>query len=160
VFTTPDFNKTEGTVCATRPFFVNGSLVEGLSMRFEAGEMVEFSAKAGAEAFRAHINTDIGAKRLGEVALVGIDSPVFQSGLVFEEILFDENAACHIAIGAGFKFCIAESERLNAEELEKTGCNDSAVHTDIMISSEQVSVRALLKNASELELIRDGKWVL
>jgi aminopeptidase len=157
-FTTPDCRRTEGTVRATRPFLVNGVLIEGLSLTFKAGAIESFSAASGADTFREYINSDPGAKFLGEVALVGIDSPVFQSGRVFEEILFDENAACHIAVGSAYKFCIHGGESMSSDELAAIGCNESSVHTDMMISNEEVTVEAELYQGGKVTIIRDGAW--
>jgi aminopeptidase len=157
-FTTPDWQRTQGIVRTTRPFFINGTLVKDLVLRFERGEIAEFSASEGEAAFRAYSESDAGGRRLGEVALVGIDSPVYQSGLVFEEILFDENAACHIAIGSAYKFCLRGAESMTAADLAAIGCNESSVHTDMMISSEQVDVIATLRDGSERTLIAQGRW--
>lgn len=159
-FSTPDWRKTEGTVRATRPVMVNGVMVHDLEMQFKAGELVHFSASAGKAAFEQYIESDEGARRLGEVALVGVDSPIFQSGLIYHEILFDENAACHIAIGSAYKFCIAEHEALTAEEFEAIGCNESSVHTDIMISSEHISVTAETYSGEQISLLTNGAWAI
>ena len=160
VFTTPDYRATRGKVKTTRPFFINGKLIEGLELTFEKGEIVEFHAKQGEETFSSYINSDGGSKRLGEVALVGVDSPIFQMGHVFQEILFDENAACHIAVGFAYRFCIAGGATMSAEELDAVGCNDSHVHTDMMISSEEVNVVATFADGSELLVIDRGKWTI
>jgi aminopeptidase len=160
VFTTPDYRATQGKVRTTRPFLVNGTLIKGLSLEFKDGVISDFSAEEGESTFREYISSDPGAKRLGELALVGIDSPVYQSGVVFEEILFDENAACHIAIGRAYKFCVENGPDLSENELEETGCNESSVHTDMMISSEQVDVRATAYDGTEIMLIKQGKWVI
>lgn len=157
-FTTPDYRLTEGKVKVTRPVMVNGQMVDGLKIEFKKGEITYFSADKGEDTFSAYIQNDPGAKRLGEVALVGIDSPIFQSGLVFEEILFDENAACHIAIGSAYKFCLEDGASMTAEELEKVGCNDSRVHTDFMISSPEVHVEAETYSGEKFYLIKDGNW--
>lgn len=159
VFTTPDATKTEGTFAATRPFLINGKLIKGLKGRFEAGRLVEFSAEDGEATFREYISSDPNANRLGEVALVGIDSPIFQEGVIFEEILFDENAACHIAVGSAYQFCIKGGPEMSKEELEKIGCNDSTVHTDMMISDETVSVTAIPHNNEQLPLLKAGRWL-
>ena len=127
-FTTPDYRKTEGYVKVTRPFFVNGKLIEGLTLKFEKGVIVNFTATQGAETFSAYIDSDEGGRRLGEVALVGVNSPIYQSGRVFQEILFDENAACHIAVGFAYRFCLEEGGSMQAAELDAIGCNDSHVH--------------------------------
>ena len=157
-FTTPDCRLTEGMVRATRPFLVNGVLVEGLSLQFKGGAIESFTATSGAESFREYIHSDAGAKFLGEVALVGIDSPVFRSGRVFEEILFDENAACHIAVGSAYKFCIEGGESLESAEAAEIGCNESSVHTDMMISNEEVDVTAELYSGGSVQLIKAGAW--
>lgn len=158
-FTTPDYRMTEGHVRATRPFLINGKMIRGLKLTFKNGEITDFTADEGKETFQAYINSDPGSKRLGEVALVGIDSPIYQSGRVFEEILFDENAACHIAIGFAYRFCITGSEKMSPEELENVGCNTSNVHTDMMISSDKVDVTALLYNDDTIPLLKNGSWV-
>jgi aminopeptidase len=157
-FTTPDWRRTEGTVAATRPFYVNGCLVKGLSISFKNGEISQFSCEEGEATFRAYIESDEGAKRLGEVALVGTDSPVFKSGLVFQEILYDENAACHIALGSAYRGCLKGGAALSDQECEGLGCNASSVHTDIMISSEVVDVDARLRSGETLRLIEHGAW--
>jgi len=157
-FTTPDYRRTAGTARCTRPFLINGKLISDLTLRFEQGKIVDFSASNGAETFREYISSDPGASRLGEVALVGIDSPIYKSGIVFEEILFDENAACHIAVGSAYKFCIRGGESLTETEAESIGCNESSAHTDMMISSPQVSVVATLRDGSTRELLHDGQW--
>jgi aminopeptidase len=146
-------------VAATRPFLVNGQLVSGLSLSFENGQLRDFSCREGGAAFEAYIGSDEGARRLGEVALVGVDSPVYQSGLVFEEILFDENAACHIAIGSAYRACLAGGPQMSDEDAAAIGCNASCVHTDIMISSTEVDVRAKLRSGEEMLLLHRGEWV-
>lgn len=159
-FTTPDYRYTEGKVRVTRPVQVNGKLVENLELEFKNGEIVNFSATSGREQFAAYIANDPGAKRLGEVALVGIDSPVYQSGLLFEEILFDENAACHIAVGFAYTHCLEDGATMTQEELEAVGCNVSHVHTDFMISSDKVSVTATGYDGKRFDLIKNGEFVL
>ncbi len=159
VFTTPDFRATRGYVKATRPFMINGKLIRDLKMEFEEGVITKFNASDGEATFKAYIDSDEGGRRLGEVALVGIDSPVYQSGKVFQEILFDENAACHIAVGSAYKFCLQGGGSLSPEEAFTTGCNESSVHTDMMISSEEVDVTAKTYNGQTIELIKAGKWM-
>lgn len=157
-FTTPDRRRTEGVVRATRPFLVNGVLIEGLTLHFKHGAIESFEATSGGETFREYINSDAGAKYLGEVALVGVDSPIFRTGRVFEEILFDENAACHIAVGSAYKFCLQGGDSMSPQELEAVGCNESSVHTDMMISNEEVSVEAELFDGRKVVLLKNGAW--
>lgn len=157
VFTTPDWRGTHGTVGMTRPAMINGTLVEGLRVRFEAGEIVEVSAEKNGAAYEALISTpgDPTARRLGEVALVGVDSPIFQSGLVYHHTLYDENAACHFATGMAYTVGIQDGDRLPPERLDEIGFNRRAkTHQDVMISDETTTVLA-----DGQEILRDGKWV-
>jgi aminopeptidase len=157
-FTSPDCRKTSGYATVTRPILVNGTLVSGLYLEFREGELVNFTCEKGQETFAEYLNGDLRSRWLGEVALVGIDSPVYQSGIVFEEILYDENAACHIAIGCGFKFCIDGNESMTEEELASVGFNEADVHLDMMISDETTDVVATLADGSEIILIKKGEW--
>lgn len=159
-FTTPDARKTEGRAKVTRPFLINGKLIKDLEVVFKEGCIVDFRASEGAETFAAYIKSDPEAKRLGEVALVGIDSPIYQSGRIFEEILLDENAACHIAIGFAYRFCLEGGDEMLADELDAIGCNTSHVHTDMMISSEHVDVHAETYSGETVLLISKGKWMI
>ncbi len=159
VFTTPDYRATKGHVRATRPFMINGTLIDGLSMKFENGVITDFMASRGADTFEAYIDSDEGGRRLGEVALVGIDSPVYQSGRIFQTILFDENAACHIAVGQAYKFCLEGVTSMSPEEVDAIGCNESSVHTDMMISSDDVDVVAVTYSGEEKQLIAAGEWM-
>ncbi|MGE0494236.1 MAG: aminopeptidase [Vulcanimicrobiota bacterium] len=158
VFTTPDWRGTQGRVSTTRPVMINGTLVEGLKMVFKDGEIVETSATKNGSAYEALINTpgDPTARRLGEVALVGVDSPIFQSGRVFQHTLYDENAACHIATGMAYTVGIREGDKLDPERLDELGFNRQAkTHQDVMISDESTTVLADGK-----EILVDGSWVI
>lgn len=159
-FTTPDYRLTEGKVKVTRPVNVNGKLIEGLELEFKNGEIVNFSAKEGEETFKEYISCDEGAKCLGEVALVGIDSPIFQTGRVYQEILLDENAACHIAVGFAYRFCLRGGEEMSEEELEELGCNTSACHLDMMISNEHIDVSAETYDDKNIPIIKKGEWII
>jgi len=119
---------------------------------------VELKRLLEKETLAAYLASDEGANRLGEVALVGIDSPVFQSRLVFQEILFDENAACHIAVGSAYKSCLEDGENLNPDQLAEVGCNESSAHTDMMISDEQVDVVARTYSGDQITLLEQGAW--
>jgi aminopeptidase len=159
VFTTPDWHLTTGVVRATRPVLIYGKPVEGLVCEFQKGRLVNFSANVGADSFAALIDTDEGARQLGEVALVGIDSPVFQSGMVFNEILLDENAACHIAVGSAYRNCLQGSTDMSEENLKEVGCNESKIHVDLMISDEETNVTAVTRQQGPVPLIRSGLFV-
>ena len=159
-FTTPERNLTTGKVKITRPVLVNGKLVKGLQLEFKSGKLIYFDAEEGKENFAKYIDNDEGARYLGEVALVGTDSPIFQSGKVFEEILYDENAACHIALGFAYGFCLEEGTKMTPEELAKVGCNVSSIHIDMMISNEEVDVEAITHDEKKIQLIEKGGWII
>ncbi len=153
VFTTPDPQRTEGTVRSTKPLFVSGVPIEGLRVRFEAGRAVEIDADRGAGTLRALSETDAGAARLGEVALVDRDSRVGALGTVFYDTLLDENAASHIALGQGLTFSL-ESEG------DAARANDSEIHVDFMIGSDEVEVTGVRRDGGEVALLRGGRWQL
>lgn len=159
VFTTPDYRRTEGKVTCTRPLYMNGSVVEDLELTFKEGEIVEVKASANAHAVEAEIATDIGARRLGEVALVDGTSAVGKTGVVFGNTLFDENATCHIAWGAGFEFAV-ENLPSDAEAQDAMGFNNSKVHTDTMIGGPEVSVHGVTASGDEVPVIVDNAWQL
>jgi aminopeptidase len=160
VFTTPDRHRAEGTVRITRPVLMtNGALVEGLRLRFADGRVVEVEAETNEEAIRTQMAQDEGAARLGEIALVDGSSPVGQSGLVFGDILLDENATCHIAWGRAYE---ATHPALPAEreELEAFGFNLSVVHQDAMIGGPEVTVFGIEPGAARVPVIEEDVWVL
>jgi aminopeptidase len=158
-FTTPDYRLTHGKVKVTRPVLVNGKLIKGLRMEFKEGKLVHFTADEGLENFTKYVDNDEKSRYLGEVALVGTDSPIFKSGRVFEEILYDENAACHIALGFAYSFCLEGGTTMTPEELDAVGCNKSSIHVDMMISNEHVDVHATTYDGKTIALIKKGEWV-
>jgi len=160
VFTTPHSGRVDGTVHATLPVqLIGGVMVEGLRLRFSGGRAVEVDASKGADALRAQMASDEGAARLGEVALVDSSSPVGQSGLVFGDVLIDENAASHIAWGAAYEFTVPDLPEEPGER-EALGFNLSRVHQDAMIGGPEVSVAGLERSGGRVPIIRDGAWVL
>jgi aminopeptidase len=160
VFTTPDCRRTEGTVRSTRPLPLGGTVVEDLELTFENGRAVDVRASAGADAVRAQLGLDEGAPFLGEVALVDGSSRVGETGLVFHDVLFDENATCHIAYGAGLDFALEGDQPDEPEERRARGISHSIVHTDFMIGGPEVSVDGLTSDGAEVPIIRDDLFVL
>jgi len=160
VFTTPDWRRTEGRVTVTRAVTVMENLVEGAWFEFKKGKVVDFGARKGATILDKFLNLDEGASSLGEIALVGAESPIFKSGLHFGSILFDENASCHMALGAGYPSCIRNSESLSsASDLKEAGCNVSLVHTDFMIGSPQITVLGINGKGEEIPIMQEGNFV-
>lgn len=161
VFTTPDRMRCNGVVRITRPVEVRGTLIKGAVLTFKDGILVDFDAEEGRDALAGYVETDPGACRLGEVALVGEDSPIAMSGLTFGSILFDENASCHIALGSGYVTCLADGEKLDTDEKkEAAGCNVSLVHRDFMIGSPTTTVTGISRDGRETIIIRNGKFLI
>lgn len=159
VFTTPHAMRVEGHVRATKPLSHHGSLIEEIEMRFEAGRAVSATARRGEDVLRDMIGTDEGAARLGEVALVPHSSPVSQSGHLYFNTLFDENAASHIALGQCYASCFQNGDALSAEEIAAKGGNKSLIHVDWMIGSDKVDVDGVHADGHIVPLMRQGEWV-
>ena len=158
-FTTPHKDRVNGTVTASKPLSHQGTLIENISVRFENGKIVEAHASAGEEALRKLIAVDEGASHLGEVALVPHSSPIAQSGLLFWNTLFDENAASHIALGQAYATCIRDGETLDEDTLNRKGANTSLIHVDWMIGSGAMDVAGVRADGTEEPLMRQGEWV-
>jgi aminopeptidase len=160
VFTTPHAAMTEGTVSATKPLAHGGTLIRDIRVRFEGGKVVEAHASTGEEVLQKMIGTDEGARRLGEVALVPHSSPISQSGLLFFNTLFDENAASHIALGQAYKKCFVNAKTLTDEQFAAAGGNSSLIHVDWMIGSASVDVDGLDAAGNATPVMRKGEWAL
>lgn len=158
VFTTPKRGEAEGIVYSTKPLSYRGELIEDFSIRFEGGRAVEVKAKRGEELLKQMISMDEGASYLGECALVPYDSPIRNSGILFYNTLFDENAACHLALGMGFSNCLKDYEKYTLDECREKGINDSQIHEDFMIGSEDLSITAHTRDGRDVPIFRDGNW--
>jgi aminopeptidase len=159
VFTTPHKDRADGTVTATKPLSHQGTMIEGIQVRFEAGRIVEARASRGEEVLQRLISTDDGARRLGEVALVPHSSPIAASGMLFLNTLFDENAASHIALGQAYTSCLRDGDKLSPEELTAKGANSSLIHVDWMIGSAELDIDGVSASGSTEPLMRRGEWV-
>jgi aminopeptidase len=159
VFTTPHKQRAEGTVTATKPLSHQGTMIEGIRVRFEEGRIVEAHASRGEEVLKKLIDTDDGARRLGEVALVPHSSPIAASGMLFLNTLFDENAASHIALGQAYSSCLRDGDKLTPEQLAAKGANDSLIHVDWMIGSGELDIDGITASNVAEPLMRHGEWV-
>ncbi len=158
VFITPKRGEAEGIVYSTKPLSYKGELIENFSVRFENGKAVEVKAEKNKELLEKLISMDDGAAYLGECALVPYDSPIRNSGLIFYNTLFDENAACHLAFGMGFANCIKDYGSYTLDECRKLGVNDSMVHEDFMIGSEDLDITGISENGDEVQIFKNGNW--
>ncbi|WP_458792324.1 aminopeptidase [Yoonia sp. MH D7] len=158
VFTCPHAYKVDGTVSATKPLAHQGSVIEEIVVRFEAGKIVEATASKGQDVLRALLATDEGACRIGEVALVPHSSPISQSGVLFYNTLFDENASCHIALGQCYADTIEGGSELSPEELKQKGGNGSLIHVDWMIGAADTDIDGIGKDGSVTPVFRKGEW--
>lgn len=158
VFISPMRGKAEGIVYATKPLSYRGEVIENFNIRFEGGRAVEVHAERGEELLRQMISMDDGAAYLGECALVPWNSPINETGLLFYNTLFDENACCHLALGRGFSNCLKGYENMTFEECTAAGINDSMIHEDFMIGAPDLSITAKLADGTEMPIFRDGTW--
>lgn len=159
VFTSPDRHRADGEIALTKPVIINGKVVEGLKARIESGRITAVTADAGAETVEAQLATDDGARSLGEVSLVDRHSRIAKAGILFHNTLFDENAACHVAWGQSFPFAVADGLAQSSDELYEKGLNRSAVHTDVVIGGEGMTVTGTGPKGT-VDIIRDDEWVL
>jgi aminopeptidase len=159
VFSTPHKDRADGTVTATKPLSHQGTMIEGIQVRFEQGRIVEAHATRGQEVLQKLIDTDDGARRLGEVALVPHSSPIASSGMLFYHTLFDENAASHIALGQAYSSCVRDGDKLTPEQLAAKGANESLIHVDWMIGSDRLDIDGITATGQIEPLMRQGEWV-
>ena len=158
VFTTPHALKVEGYVSSTKPLSHQGTLIDDIRVKFEGGRIVEASAAKGGEVLSRVLDTDAGARRLGEVALVPHSSPISASGILFYNTLFDENASCHIALGQCYSKCFLDGASLTPEQIRTQGGNSSLIHIDWMIGSDKVDIDGIRADGSKVPVMRAGEW--
>ncbi len=158
VFVSPMRGKCEGIVYASKPLSWRGELIENFSVRFEGGKAVEVHAERGEKLLREMIAMDEGAAYLGEIALVPHDSPISNSGILFWNTLFDENAACHLALGHGFTNVLRDYDKYTPEECYEKGINDSIIHVDFMIGTADLSVTAHTRDGETVAIFENGNW--
>jgi aminopeptidase len=158
VFTTPHARNVEGTVRSTKPLSYQGTLIDDIVVRFEAGRIVEAHASRGEDVLRKVLDTDEGARRLGEVALVPHSSPISKSGILFYNTLFDENASCHVALGQCYSKCFLDGASLSLEEIAAKGGNKSLIHIDWMIGSDEIDIDGLDASGNRTPVFRKGEW--
>jgi len=159
VFTAPHSRRVDGVVRATKPLAYAGTLIDGFELTFEGGAVTKAVARQGQEALDHVLATDAGARRLGEVALVPASSPIARTGLLFYETLFDENAACHIALGQGYAMTLQGGQGMSPDERRAAGLNESLTHVDFMIGSAELDVDGELPTGELEPVMRAGEWV-
>ena len=157
-FISPMRGKAEGIVYSTKPLSYQGQLIDNFSFRFESGKVVEAKAEKGEELLNTLVNMDEGAAYLGECALVPQASPIAESGLLFYNTLFDENAACHLAIGMGFADTIKDFQDKTLEECRQLGINDSMIHEDFMIGCDSMNIDGITRDGKTVPIFRNGNW--
>lgn len=157
VFTLPKKTGVNGTVYSSKPLSYSGNLINNFSLTFKDGKVVNFTAKEGYEVLRQLLDSDEGSKYLGEIALVPWDSPISNSNLIFYNTLFDENAACHLALGRAYP-CLKDADKLTKDQLTSLGVNDSLIHVDFMIGTEDLNVTGLTYSDEEVQIFTNGNW--
>jgi len=160
VFTTPMRGKAEGKLVASKPLSYNGELIEDFSISFKGGKVSEVKARKNQALLEKMVKMDEGASMLGEVALVPFESPINQTGLLFYETLFDENACCHVALGAGFPDLYPGAVDMNMEQRKAVGINESMIHVDFMIGTRDLSIVGVDKDGKKIQIFKDGTWAI
>ena len=158
VFTVPHKDGVNGYVSSTKPLSYGGNIIDNFKITFENGRITKVEAEQGEEVLKNLVATDEGSHRLGEVALVPHDSPISNSGLLFYNTLFDENASNHLAIGSAYAFCLEGGKKMNREELEANGLNQSITHVDFMIGSAEMNIDGITEDGKTEPVFRNGNW--
>ncbi len=160
VFASPDCRTAEGTLVAAMPLVRNGVIMENFSITFEKGRVVDFKAEKGYDALKEIIETDEGSHRLGEIALIGYDSPIRRLDTLFYTTLFDENQSCHFALGRAFPTCVKGGEDMTKEEQAEVGLNSSLTHVDFMVGTKDLDITATTADGKEISIFKNGNWVI
>lgn len=158
VFTAPDSHRVDGYISSTKPLSYAGTIISGMKFTFKDGKVVDFSAEQGEDVLAKLLDTDEGARRLGEVALVPDPSPISQSGIIFFNTLFDENASNHLALGSAYAFSVKGGTEMSDEELAEAGLNRSQTHVDFMVGSDKMDIDGIREDGSTIPIFRNGDW--
>lgn len=158
IFTSPDSHRVDGYISSTKPLSYAGTIITGIKFTFKDGKVVDFSADQGQDVLKNLLEIDEGASRLGEVALVPDLSPISQSGIIFFNTFFDENASHHLALGSAYAVSVQGGTEMSEEELAKTGLNFSQTHVDFMIGSDKMSIDGIREDRSTVPISRNGDW--
>ena len=158
VFTAPDSHRVDGYISSTKPLSYAGTIISGMKFTFKDGKVVDFSAEQGEDVLAKLLDTDEGARRLGEVALVPDPSPISQSGIIFFNTLFDENASNHLAFGSAYAFSVKGGTEMSDEELAEAGLNRSQTHVDFMVGSDKMDIDGIREDGSTVPIFRNGDW--
>ena len=158
VFTLPKKTGVNGIVYSSKPLSYGGNLIDNFSITFKDGKAIDFTAETGYDVLKQMLESDEGAKYLGEVAFVPYNSPISNSKLIFFNTLFDENAACHLAFGRAYESCVKDTDKYSEEELEKIGVNNSVIHVDFMIGTSDLEITGINKNGETIQIFSNGNW--
>ena len=158
VFTLPKKTGVNGIVYSSKPLSYGGNLIDNFSITFKDGKAVDFTAETGYDVLKQMLDSDEGAKYLGEVAFVPYDSPISNSKLIFFNTLFDENAACHLAFGRAYESCVKDADKFSEKELEEIGVNNSVIHVDFMIGTSDLEITGINKNGETVQIFSNGNW--
>ncbi len=158
VYTMPKADAVNGTIVSTKPLIYQGNMIDEFSLTFKDGVVVDYDAKVGKDTLTTLLNTDEGARRIGEVALVPYDSPISNSNIVFYNTLFDENAACHLAFGRAYASTLVGGQKMTQEELAANGANDSLIHVDFMVGGADLNILGIKADGSEVPVFEKGNW--
>ena len=160
VFTAPHNRKINGTVVNALPLVNNGNVIDNFSITFKDGKVVDYTAEVGYDALKAILTSDEGVPSLGEIALIGKNSPIAESGILFYNTLFDENASCHLAFGASYPTTVKDGNNLTAEQLAELGMNSSIQHVDFMVGTKDIDIDGIGYDGKVVPIFRNGEWVI